>query len=96
VGTTVVIYCIGLGAVNADLPDGAAAPFPGPTTISGTVSATIGGIPVTNIGGFITANFVGLYQVNAQIPTGVQTGPAVPVVITVNGVTSNTVTMAVQ
>jgi uncharacterized protein (TIGR03437 family) len=96
VGTTVVIYCIGLGAVNADLPDGAAAPFPGPTTIAGTVTATIGGVAVTSIGGFITANFVGLYQVNAQIPPGVASSAAVPVTITVNGVASNTVTMAVQ
>jgi uncharacterized protein (TIGR03437 family) len=95
VGTTVVIYCLGLGAVNANLPDGAAAPFPGPTTITGTVTATIGGVAVTNIGGFISANFAGLYQVNAQVPPGVASG-AVPVTIRVNGVTSNTVTMAIQ
>jgi len=39
---------------------------------------------------------VGLYQVNAQVPAGTATGSAVPVAISMNGVTSNTVTMAVE
>jgi uncharacterized protein (TIGR03437 family) len=39
---------------------------------------------------------VGLYQVNAQVPSGATARNAVPVFITVGGVASNTVTIAVQ
>jgi uncharacterized protein (TIGR03437 family) len=39
---------------------------------------------------------VGLYQVNAQVPATSASGPAVPVTISIGGVQSNTVTMAVQ
>jgi uncharacterized protein (TIGR03437 family) len=37
-----------------------------------------------------------LYQVNAVVPSGVQPGPAVQVVLNVAGQTSPTVTMVVQ
>jgi uncharacterized protein (TIGR03437 family) len=39
---------------------------------------------------------VGLYQVNVQVPAGSAKGNAVPVAITIGGVTSNTVTIAVK
>jgi uncharacterized protein (TIGR03437 family) len=38
---------------------------------------------------------VGLYQVNALVPPGVPAGNAVPVAISIGGVTSNPVTIAV-
>lgn len=41
------------------------------------------------------ASYVGLDQVNCQIPAGV-TGPAVPVIVTTNGRASNTATLNVQ
>ena len=41
------------------------------------------------------ARLVGLYQLNVQVPAGVEPGDAVEVVITVNGNVSNTVTIAV-
>ena len=44
----------------------------------------------------LAPGFVGLYQVNAQLPATSATGPAVPVTIPIGGVQSNTVTMAVQ
>jgi len=39
---------------------------------------------------------VGLYQVNAQVPDGAPSGSAVPLVLSIGGVISNTVTIAVQ
>jgi uncharacterized protein (TIGR03437 family) len=39
---------------------------------------------------------VGLYQVDVQVPMGVPAGAAVPVILNIGGVTSNTVTIAVQ
>jgi len=54
---------------------------------------------VTNVAGNASAGlapgFVGLYQVNVLVPTGVGAGAAVPVVISIGGATSNTVTIAV-
>jgi uncharacterized protein (TIGR03437 family) len=44
----------------------------------------------------LAPGFVGLYQVNALVPAGVAAGSAVPVVISMSGATSNTVTVAVQ
>jgi uncharacterized protein (TIGR03437 family) len=68
---------------------------------TGTVTATLGGVntPVTFAG--LTPGFVALYQVNVHVPSGVPTGDAVPLVLTVtnpDGTTaqSNTVTAAVQ
>ena len=40
--------------------------------------------------------FVGLYQVNAEVPAGIQPGSAVPVTLTIGGVTSNITTIAVK
>jgi uncharacterized protein (TIGR03437 family) len=43
----------------------------------------------------LVPNLVGLYQVNVQIPAGLSTGN-VPVVLTVNGINSNSVTLAAK
>ncbi len=40
--------------------------------------------------------FVGLYQVNVEVPSGVPPGPAVPLVLLQNGVPSNSVTLAIR
>jgi len=39
---------------------------------------------------------VGLYQVNVQVPLGAPAGDAVPVILSIGGIASNTVTIAVQ
>ncbi|MCH8266908.1 MAG: hypothetical protein IH846_05295, partial [Acidobacteria bacterium] len=40
--------------------------------------------------------FVGLYQVNVEVPQEVSPGAAVPLMLTISGVPSNTVTIAVE
>jgi uncharacterized protein (TIGR03437 family) len=93
--TVVLIYCTGLGAVTNQPPTGWPAPSdPLARTIEPTV--TIGGVPATVQFSGLAPGYVGLYQVNAQVPAGSATGSAVPVVISIGGVQSNTVTMAVQ
>ena len=69
------------------------------TYYSSTVAnpqVTMGGIAAEVTYSGLAPNYVGLYQVNAVIPSGVTPGNAVPVVITINGVPSNTATLAIQ
>jgi len=57
---------------------------------------TIGGVTANVQFSGLAPGYVGLYQVNAQVPAGSATGSSVSVTISMGGVTSNTVTMAVQ
>lgn len=94
-GSYVQLYCTGLGAVSNTPLDGAPSPSNplAETTIAPTV--TIGGLPATVLFSGLAPGFVGEYQVNVQVPSGIAAGSAVPVVLTIGGVSSNTVTMAV-
>jgi uncharacterized protein (TIGR03437 family) len=94
-GDFVSIFCTGLGAVsNAPAPGAAAGSSPlSSTTTQPTV--TIGGVNAAVSFSGLAPNFVSLYQVNVQIPTGLAAGEH-PVVITMGGVASNPATIAVQ
>jgi uncharacterized protein (TIGR03437 family) len=94
-GETVVIYCTGLGAVDPPVPEGTPPPSSPLSNSVNPVTVTIGNrnAPVAFSG--LTPGFPGLYQVNAVVPAGVS-GVAVPVVVTVAGQSSPSVTMAVQ
>jgi len=60
------------------------------------VEATVGGkAAVVHFAG-LAPGYVGLYQVNVQIPESVTSGPAVPLVLYQNGVPSNTVTLGIR
>lgn len=94
-GDFLSIFCTGLGPVNNQPSSGAPAPDGNSTTTS-TPVVTIAGksVPVTFSG--LSPGFIGLYQVNVQITASVQRGNALPVKLTIGGVTSNTVTVAIQ
>jgi uncharacterized protein (TIGR03437 family) len=95
-GETVSVFCTGLGNVTN-------APIPGAPALSDPLSHTIG-TPIVTLGGQrvsvtfsgLAPGFAGLYQVNIQIPSGAPSGSAVPMVLTIGGVTSNTATIAVE
>ena len=85
-GDYIEIYCTGLG----------------PTRISGGFSRTtlqptvyIGATPVSAAYSGLAPGFVGLYQVDVQIPAGLASG-TLPLEITSGGTYSNTVNIAVQ
>ena len=59
-------------------------------------TVTIGGMAADVVFSGLAPGFVGLYQVNVQVPAEASTGDEVEVVLTIGGVTSNTVTVAVQ
>ena len=95
-GEFISIFCTGLGAVTNPPATGvAAAADPLSATIA-AVSVTIGGIPATVSFSGLTPGFVGLYQVNVRVPDDAPTGDAVEVVLTIGGINSNAVTIAVS
>jgi uncharacterized protein (TIGR03437 family) len=95
-GSTVLIFCTGLGAVTNQPPTGSPA---GDTPLSETAitpTVTIGGAPAQVTFSGLAPGYVGLYQVNVQVPAGLAATNAAPVAISGAGAASNTVTMALQ
>jgi uncharacterized protein (TIGR03437 family) len=95
-GEVVVVYCAGLGAVSPEVPAGTAAPL---TSLSRTIEPTtalIQGLPATVSFAGLTPGFVGLYQVNVQIPESVVDSDTTALVLTVGDQSSVPVLLAVR
>jgi len=95
-GDVLEIYCTGLGEVNPRAVAGFPIPLQPESIVVDTVTATIGGInaPVQFAGA--TSGFVGLYQVNVAVPSGIPPSATTPLVLTQGGLNSRTVTIATQ
>ncbi len=94
-GETIQLYGTGLGAVANRPATGAPASA---TVLARTLTdptVMIGGQPATVSFSGLAPGTVGLYQINVLIPATTQTGDAVPIQVTIGGVTSNTVTAAI-
>ncbi|HTW66367.1 MAG TPA: hypothetical protein VME17_17210 [Bryobacteraceae bacterium] len=92
---TIVLYCAGLGTVNPGVADGAA-PGQQLSNTSSTPQVTIGGQSAHVQFAGLAPGFTGLYQVNAVVPSGAQTGANVPITLTIDGQTSPAITIAIQ
>ncbi len=96
-GSVIQIFATGLGPTNPAVPTGARAPRTEPfALVTNPAAVTIGGMNATVRFQALAPDFVGLYQVNAEIPMGVTPGDTVRMKITQNGVESNEVTIAVR
>lgn len=96
-GDYLTIYCTGLGSVMPAVTAGTAAPSSPPLAQTvNPVSLTIGGVRATVTFMGLAPGFTGLYQVNAIVPSGVPAGPDVQVMISVDGISSPAVTMAIK
>jgi uncharacterized protein (TIGR03437 family) len=95
-GQYIAIYATGLGPVSNQPATGAAASS-NPLSYTATLPVvTIGGVgSFVNYSG-LAPGFAGLYQINALVPVSVSPGSAVTLQMTMGGVPSNTVTIAVQ
>ena len=95
-GSAIQIFCTGLGAVSNQPVSGASAPSePLASTIT-VPTVMIGGAPAKVLFSGLTPVAVGLYQVNALVPSDSTRGAGVPVTISMGSSVSNTVTIAVQ
>ena len=95
-GSLITLSGTGGGQTSPAAIDGAIATTAAPQQLS--VTATIGGQPATvQYAGTAPGEVSGIMQINVQIPSGVKAGPAVPVVIEIGGVASQSgVTIAVS
>ncbi|SRR5579871_150745 len=95
-GDVVEVFATGLGATNPAVATAAGAPASPPLAmVVAPVTATVGGQPAQVQFAGLAPTFVGLYQVNVQIPSGLAAGPA-PLVVNVGGAASNTVTLVLR
>ena len=96
-GDTIIIYANGLGPVSNQPASGD--PSPGPPQPLAMTSV----LPTVKIGGSsaqvtfsgLTPGFVGLYQINAVVPADAPSGSQ-PLVVSINGVDSKPLNLAVQ
>ncbi len=97
IGSVVSIFATGEGQTSPAGVDGKPGSNPVPQPIL-PVTVTIGGQTVTpNYAGGAPGSVAGLIQVNVQIPSGIQTGSAVPVLLQVGNAPSQPgVIIAVQ
>jgi uncharacterized protein (TIGR03437 family) len=91
-GETVLIYCTGLGAVSSPPADGASGN--GEVTVN-LPTVTIGGAKAIVSFSGLAPGFVGLYQVNAEVPTNLKSGDQA-VTVEVSGTSSNSVLLPVE
>jgi uncharacterized protein (TIGR03437 family) len=94
-GKTILIYSTGLGPVSPPQTDGTPAPTDTLVSTTLTPQVTLGGEAALVSWSGLAPGFVGLYQVNAVVPSDLPSGVA-QVSISMSGITSNAVTLAVQ
>jgi uncharacterized protein (TIGR03437 family) len=88
-GDTLVLYATGLGATTPAAPAAGEATSTVPLVPLPTL--TVGGVAATVSFAGIPAGYAGLYQINFTVPATAQGSQ--PVVLTIGGQTSNTVTL---
>ena len=96
-GEFIEVFVTGLGPVSNTPPTGAVSPSEPLAVTQFEVTARIGGVepvPVRFAG--LAPGFIGLYQVNIQLVGDLPSGSQVELVLFVNGVQSNTVTIAIE
>lgn len=95
-GEYVTVFCTGLGAVNPAVADGVPASSNPLSYTTVQPSVTIGGTPVTVIEfSGLAPGFVGLNQLNIQVPANAASG-AQDLVVTTGGISSNVAKIQVQ
>ena len=95
-GESLEIYATGLGLVSNLPADGQTASTTAVSPTVDPVTVTIGGVPTPAQFAGLTPGFVGLYQINVQVPDDVQSGGSIALTITISGKESNTVTIAIE
>jgi uncharacterized protein (TIGR03437 family) len=94
-GEVVVIYLSGMGATNPSVKSGEPAPSSPPAKVTAPATVTLDGQAATVTFAGLAPNFVGLYQVNFQVPTNAATGDRT-LIVGQNGLSSNATRLPVS
>jgi uncharacterized protein (TIGR03437 family) len=94
VGSVMAVFLTGLGPVNHAVATGAAASANPISNVTGTVSATVGGVAAQVSFAGLAPGFAGLYQVNIRVPQVAEGNLAL--VVSVGGVGSNSGLVSVR
>ena len=87
-GEYLVMYLVGLGATNPSVASGAPAPTSPLASVTVSPAVTVAGSTATVAFAGLTPGFVGLYQINFQVPASATSGE-LEVDVTQNGVAAN-------
>ena len=93
-GQAILLFGTGFGAVSPAVPTGAAASADSLSQVTAKVTATVGGAAAQVLFAGLAPGFAGLWQINLTLPAGIS--GAVPTIVTVAGMASNTVTVWVE
>jgi uncharacterized protein (TIGR03437 family) len=94
-GEYLMLYLVGMGAANQPVPNGAAAPLNPPARVVSPPEVTLGGVPVTVYFAGLCPGWVGLYQINIQVPD-IPNGGNLLMKVVENGIASNTAILPVR
>jgi len=87
-GETLVMYLVGMGATNPPVASGAASPSATLAIVTNQPAVSVGSQPATVSFAGLTPGFVGLYQINFEVPQSASAGE-LQVTVTQNGVAAN-------
>jgi uncharacterized protein (TIGR03437 family) len=94
-GEYLVMYLVGLGATDPAVPSGMAASASPLSKVINQPTVTVDSLPSNVLFAGLTPGFVGLYQIDFQVPMGVTSGE-VTVTVSQNGVAANPTLLAVS
>jgi len=96
-GTIIQVYATGLGPTDPAAKTGEPAPASPPALLKPEIqlTATIGGVPAEIQFKGLAPGYVGLYQVNLKVPSGLPSGD-LPLVLTANGLPSKEAMLPVK
>jgi uncharacterized protein (TIGR03437 family) len=95
-GEYVSLFCTGLGHVTNTPSLGSVSPSDPLSETTTTPQVSVGGVNARVTFSGLAPGYVGLYQVNVQIPNNAPLGNVVSVGLSIGGVIANTVSIAVQ
>jgi len=94
-GEYLVMYLVGLGVTDPSVPSGMPASANPLSKVTVQPTVTVDSLPSNVAFAGLTPGFVGLYQIDFQVPTGVTTGEVV-VTVSQGGIAANPTLLAVS
>jgi minor extracellular serine protease Vpr len=94
-GEYLIMYLVGMGATNPPVASGASSPSSPLAKVTQEPTVTVGSQSATVEFAGLTPGFVGLYQINFQVPTGASSGE-LEVDVSQNGVAANATMLPVN